>query len=654
MLGQHFLFRLKKECKSPAMGFGFLLLMAYGYLTVGFIGSLHGHFMLALWTFVLFVLAGLFMIIRDFKKVRWFFDCKQWIVIFILVDIMIFYAYDTKLGDLTAYGPVYYLNLISANIGTPSLNMTDLYRGTFGTPLAPSYSMQAYYIFASCITYLVKPVVSLAGLFLNSEVIIWIFQILYDFFFVSSLICFLDKVNDKRYLLMTVILFVFVFYFGKLYYNSVYGFCGNVFRMFCTAYSVMYLDDLIRENTKDNKLMFAVSVWGACALSSTSIFISLLLVFASFFVLSDMDDDLFRFYAIVLFVPLADFLLNLGLQNILMSFTVSGVLCLTAFLLNDLLIRLSRKKLFRYVLLGTVFLAMLFLSYRVSGNVFDLDAFINNGSENNDASINYFLLNDDVSRNAFIILALSSALIAMVLKIRYRLFMMFWILIIIFFNPACCSFIGHVFTAYFRAFDIIINPFTMALFLNAVFDVLKNKYFYYGVLSLILIVFYTNIRLGIPAYKDYTFEPREETYDHLAKMDKDEIDIINKIMELSGSYGIERPYIITDNFLTQSNIPNARFLYGRDYLADETYSASDSYLYDVFRRNSTSDLEMKETDYDVLMESIDASGIDFIVVDYPRSYEDYDYYNLINYLTACSADSMVYANDSYLLLMYEK
>ena len=103
------------------MGIGFLLLMAYGYLTVGSIGSLHGHFMLALWTFALFVLAGLFMIIRDFKKVRWFFDCKQWIMILILVDIMIFYAYDTKLGDLTTYGPVYYLNLISAITDLPAL-----------------------------------------------------------------------------------------------------------------------------------------------------------------------------------------------------------------------------------------------------------------------------------------------------------------------------------------------------------------------------------------------------------------------------------------------------------------------------------------------------------------------------------------------------
>ena len=653
VLGQYLLYKIDKQFKAPVMGIGLLFMMAFSYLSTSLIAAFHGPFWIVFGIYVTAIMASFFFIIKDFRKIKWFFDYRQWLIILVFTTVMIWYAYDTTLGYLNSFDTVYYLNLITSNIKASQLNMTDLFYGTMGTPVPPAYEMQSYYTFASSITLIIRKTFSLFGTAYNTEIIIWVFQIIYDVFLSSALVLFMSRSSGKR-LLKGVLLFIFLFYFGKLYYNNVYGFFGNTYRIVCTAYSVLFIHELIRESLISNRILFAISIWGACAFSSTSVFITCLLLFAAYFVMSDLDMSFFKYLAVVMFFPLADFLYIIIQKSLLISILGSALICVAMYLLNDVLFKISSKKQTRYIILGISFVAMLGLSFYVTGNFLDFSAFFDNMSEIYDMSVNYFHI-DPVFNIATVykIFVLIVTLTALVIKRKDRLYMMFWILIIVFFNPFCCSFINRINVVYYRAYDIIINPYTLVLFYEAVIDRVDNKYFYYAVnvLALVAIVIVTDFMH--PMYYHYSFKPTEG-YNKLAKMNNDELDIINKINENIYQYGIKDPYIVTNNLLTQSDITEARYLFGRDYRLKEDHSLSEKILFEVFmdkeedNDNIVSSLQLKDLD-----RHIKDAGIDFIVVENDAVYydtEDDNYYYLMHYMYELG--NVIYVNDGYSLFMY--
>ncbi|MBR3228514.1 MAG: hypothetical protein IKF68_08245 [Erysipelotrichaceae bacterium] len=652
ILGQYLLFRINRECRFPAMGVGLLATMAFTYLATALIGAFHGPFLAVFAIDILFIIVSIVLVIKDIRKLRWFFDWRQWVIILVFVSTMVFYAYNTTLGHISSFDSVYYINLISSNVRADLLNMTDLYFGTAGSPLPPAYSMQSYFTFASSLLLIIRKVFSCFGPVLNSEIIIWIGQLIFDFFMASSLIVFFERVTDKKYLMKFVLLFIFLFYFGKLYYNNVYGFYGNTYRTLCTAYSVMYLYDLIKEQSSGNRILFGLSVWGACAFTSTCIFVDLLLMFGSWFVLADRDDELFRYYAVVLFLPLTNFFLIMEPQNIVMALLLSAALCLAVYWLNDVLIRISRIRYFRHIMATVCFAAMFILSYRVTGNIFNFDAFFGNMSEIYDMTIDYFYLSEGFNiRNVYVVFVLAVIFAALFIKAKDRLWMMFWLLIIVFFNPFCCSFLNSINSVYYRAYDIIINPFTLTLALSIVLDLFKSdRRIVYSLLGVIFICFLVTVNFKEPLYYHESFRPGNN-YDALSKMDRDGLDIINRINEYTEYYGIDSPYIITNDLFTQSNVTNGRFLFGRDYPVKADFSLSEMHLYDIFKDKE------EENNRIITMESlagleeyIEDAGIDFIVVANDAVIDDDTYYNLIYYMY--DLGNVIYTNDSYSLFMY--
>ena len=604
--------------------------------------------------FVLFVLASLFFIIKDFKKVPWYFNYKQWIVVLIFVGIMLYYAYNTTLGYPNSFDSVYYLNLITSNIKADALNMTSQFFGNITYEAQTAYQMQSYLTFVSSVVLVVRKILSFFGQTYNSEIIVWLFQIVFDFFLASAIVVFIDKLTKEKKFLNIVLLVIFIFYIGKLYFNNVFGFFGNSYRTVCMGYSILFLYDLLNDNNFINKTLLLISIWGNCALTSTSTFINFLLLYAAFFVLIDKDDNLFKYYALVLFVPLVNFFFIIEPMNIYVALLISGIVCLLLYLFNDPLTTLFRLKYSRYIVLALSFVGMFGLSFYVTRYLFDFRAFFNNISEVYDMSINYFLwIPGNNIRNIYIVLVLLLTFISLFLERKNRLIMIFWILIIVFFNPFCCAFLNSINKVYYRAYDIIINPFTFILFFKIIFDHFKNKYIYYGSLAVILVLFVLNTNFLKPMYYHFSFIP-DENYNKDVKMNNDELDIINKINDDMIENNIDNPYIVTNNIYTQANIPNARYLFGRDYLLNEFYSISELKLYNIFKDVEEEDNVVVDGENLIdINKTIEEAGVDYIVLKNDVVYydkEDDNYYYLIHYMY--DLGNVIYTNDTYSLFAY--
>lgn len=661
--GQYILYRLGKNDYPLSFPIGLMALMAYCYVSTSILTNNDCSFKLIAFIYSLYILVSLIFIIKDIKKVNWHFDYKNWLIAFVFVGVMVYYAWNTKLGDLSGFDTIYYLNLISTNAGIDRLNSINLFYGGPGRSAIKIYSFQSYFYFVSYFIWIAYKLLVRVTEVTNISLIIWVFQIIYNFFLVSILINCLDKYGKKKKLLKFVILFIFLFYFGKIYFNNVFGFYGNTYRTISIAYSVMYLYELSKETNIKNWLLFGISLISACAFSSTATFEAVLILFISYFILIDKEDNLFRYYALLIYIPL----LNAIVVGYSANTTIGEawwkllILCIALFILNKPLVKITRNKYVKVAVVLILFAAMFYKSYTVTGNIFDFSAFFENSSEKYDMTLNYFNLYDEVlsNKNVYKVMVLVLLAYSFIFEHKNPLVFSFIILVVVLFNPFCCGYINKINSVYYRAYEIIINPFTIILFSNMLLERINNKNINYCLLLLVFVLFAIKVDYLTPSYYHSTFEPSED-YNNLMKMDKGEYDVIRALKE-DVDYNIDTnpsPYIINSNILTESIITNGRYLYGREYKVDDGWSEGEKQLYSMIYPPDYKGEKniITKIDYDNIAEYIKEAGVSYIVINRTLDYydEDLGYYNFLVYKIAeCGYGYSIYHNDTYELLKYD-
>lgn len=207
---------------------------------------------------------------------------------------------------------------------------------------------------------------------------------------------------------------------------------------------------------------------------------------------------------------------------------------------------------------------MIALSYSVTRNMFDFSTFFENGSEIYDMTLDYF----DLEIGYRIIqlykkISLVFLLIYLFFVRKEKYAQIIVVLILVFFNPFCCSFLNKVNVVYYRAYELILNPFTFIYFIYFVFNLVDNKYVYYICSVILMVLIYKSTDFKTPLYWHDSFI-LGDNYNYVYKMTNDEFDVIQELKENIRYYGIATPKIITTNIFTQSYIPNGEYIYGRE------------------------------------------------------------------------------------------
>lgn len=277
------------------------------------------------------------------------------------------------------------------------------------------------------------------------------------------------------------------------------------------------------------------------------------------FALVDSEDNLIKDYVVVCFVPTVNILITkLGQKwyiPLLVLILFIGVWCL-----NDFIIKLFRNNKVKYGTIALATLSLMILSFTITHNLFDFNAFFNNYSEIADMSFDYFMFND-LRHYLFNSLVLITVFYYLIKNRKSKFSILCWVLIIVIYNPFTCSFMNKINWVYYRTYDIIINNFTIPYFINYLLEESKGVKKIGTIIVLVVSIVLSTIQ--IPMYYHETFIP-DDDYNSIYKIENSELELIRNIRQMIDDYNIKSPKIINQTFFMGPFIKDASYLFGKE------------------------------------------------------------------------------------------
>lgn len=634
LLGQYILFKLNKNKDIISFPVGLLCFLAFSYITTSIMGYYKVNFAIVALMYTLFFVVSFILIIKDIKNIK-FKLSYFYIILFIINIILLWYASNTTLGDLNSFDSTFYINTVVNNASLEPLNSRDVYFNIGTNSSLANYAFQTYYYFASYVIFILNKL-------LNLELMVsyvWFFQSLFNCFLISLVINTCHKLSKKNYLLLVLSLTVFTFYFGKVYYNNVFGFIGNSYRMIAIGYICYFLYDYFVDNGIYNKILVSIAIVASCSFSSSAVFTVFILAFALVIINAKNDLKIFKWLSVTMIIPSINLLYSL-LSGKLLFIILFLILFIEVIVIvyNDKIIYIYNKYKLNIILLIISFLIMFIMSYMVTKNIFDFTAFFDNLSERADMTIDYFdfySFSYNQNKMWFCLMFFIPFIISSILFRKNKFILMSWILILVLFNPFCCSFINKINIVYYRSYDIILNPFTYILFIYLSLELIKQKYVKSIVTIFAILFLFNKFNYIMPDYYHKTFVP-EGNYLKEKKMTQDEYAVIVAIREFMEIDKIENPYIITPNLLTQSFINEGKYLFGRYYTENIFWSKEEKELYNIFYPTLYYENDNpRNADYDNVVEYLKKANIDYLIMSKDQLYYNeettywYPYWNII-------------------------
>ncbi len=653
LIGRLFFLKVRKEASTFSFLIGFIFVMAVLYVVSWPITAFNGNFYhLAIFYGILFLLS-LFGIIKNIKKISYKFDKKLWFLFFVLVFVEIYMSYQRTLGTPHGFDALYYLNTISFNIGNTELNSLHPHFGTYPNTDVQwiTYVFQSYYYFVEVFIWAVMNVLKIVNIRFEVEpAYVWIFQILGSMFFIGTSLTCVEEIKSKNKVLNISFVLLTVLFLGNLYYNNVYAFIGNNYRMSVHALATIYLFRYFKDKDKYNLFMCFMLMEGMCGLSSTGTFALIFLLFGLFYVLCNEEKSLLKYYAVICYVPTLNILVTKLGQKWYIPFVLLAVFGII-WILNDVIIKLFGNKKVKIGSLLLIFAVLFILSYRITGNVFNFYAFFNNYSEIADMSFDYFMFSD-IRHWLFNILILGVLFYFLIKNREDKFSIVCWILILILYNPLTCTYLNKVNWVYYRTYDIIINNFTIMYFISYVFNDIKNKYVKNTYIVYVLVVSIALSCIQIPIYYHDTFIP-DDDYNYVYKIENSELELIDNIRNMIDDLNIEKPRIINQTFYMPSYI-KGEYLYGKEKrynmnayneISYELYLIFFFYDY-AFDNFYPSDAN---PDYENLKYYLDNCDYDILIVGSNSFFynKDNNYIQLSTYVQECGYEKSEYSTYLY-------
>lgn len=635
LIGRLFFLKIKKEPLDFSFVIGLTVAMAILYILSWPITAFNGDFYhLAIFYGILFLISVV-LIIKNIKKISYKFDYKLYILLFVLLAFEIYISYHRTLGDPHGFDTLYYVNTISFNIGNHELNSLHPHFGTYPNTDVQwiTYVFQSYYYFISVFLWVVQKALGIIGItFEILPGIVWVFEILQEMFFIATSIICIKEINSKNKLLNISFMCLLVLFLGNLYYNNVFGFIGNNFRMSIHALSTIYLFRYFKDKDKTNLFISFMLMLGMCAFASTGTFALIFFLCGLFFALVDSEDNLIKYYVVVCYVPVVNILITkLGQKWYVPVATL--VLFIILWFLNDFITRLFRNDKIKYASITLVTLILVVLSYSITHNLFDFYAFTNNYSEIADMSFDYFMFND-IRHYLFNPLILITMFYYLIKNRKSKFSILCWVLIIVIYNPFTCTFMNKINWVYYRTYDIIINNFTILYFINYFLE--ENKCIKNLGTVVVLVISIVLSYIQIPIYYHETFIP-DDDYNPIYKIENSELELIRNVRQMINDYDIKNPKIINQTFYMGPFIKNSSYLIGKEkrynYAQYDDVSFGlyliffpHDFAYDNFRPEN-------EPKYDQVIDLLKQCDYDILIVDNGLYLDiDGEYTNLADYV----------------------
>lgn len=653
LVGRLFFLRVKKKVSDFSFLIGFVLVMAILYVISWPITAFNGNFYHLVFLYGALFVISLFAIFKNIKNIDFRFNYKLWLVFFVLLAAEAYISYHRTLGDPHGFDTLYYLNTVSFNIGNTELNSLHPHFGTYPNTDVQwiTYVFQSYYYFVEVFIWVVSNVLKIIGVRFETEpAFVWIFQILGSMFFIGTSLTCVKEVNCKNKILNVAFILITILFLGNLYYNNVYAFIGNNYRMSVHALATIYLFRYFKNKDKYNLFMCFMLMEGMCAFSSTGTFALIFLLFGLFYALCNEENNLLKYYVVACYVPTLNILVTKLGQKWYIPFVLL-VMFGAIWILNDKIIQLFKNKKIKIGSLVVCFVVLYVLSYKVTGKLIDFNAFLNNYSEIADMSFDYFMFTD-LRHWLFNILVLGTMFFYLLKNREDKFPIVCWVLILVLYNPLTCTFLNKVNWVYYRTYDIIINNFTIMLFIKYLLNSLNKKYIQNCLIAVVLVISIVLSYIQIPMYYHESFVP-DDDYNYIYKIENSELELIDNVRKMISDFGIENPRIINQTFYMPSYI-KGEYLFGKEKRYNYSNYDDVSYaLYLIFFPHDDAYDNFWPSDavpdYVNLSEYLKNCDYDILIVNSNSFFydEDDNYIQLSSYVEECGYAKTEYSTSLY-------
>jgi len=652
ILGRAFFSFIKKEALDFSFIVGFILIIAVTYIVGWPITAFNGSFYTLLVLYGLLFIISIIFIIKQFKEINWHFNYKFWIVFVLLVIFESYITLNRTLGETHGFDTLYYLNMVSFNIGNIELNSLHPHFGTYPNTDVQwiTYVFQSYYYLIEVIIYVVRNVVGLFGKsFENLPALTLCFQLFLHAIFVGTSLTCIKELKTKKWLQVAFV-FLLVFFMNNFYYNNSLGFIGNSYRMPMHAIATLYLFRYFKYKDKEDFSIFMITNLAICGMASTGTFSFVFILFGLFFYFYDKEPNLIKWYAVFLLVPTINVVVvKLG-QNWL--WVVATVIVFTIiYFLNDWVLKIFKNKYVRYGFVIAILIVLYVLNIKTSGKLFDISKFFDNYSENADMSWDYFEFKD--IRHWIFNLLVLIPLTYYVIKQRKEPFAIAILMMILtVFNPLFSYFINKINWVYYRSYDLFINNFTIIFFINYLINTINKKEIQNVLIGTTVV---SSIVLGViqvPHHYDDSFVVKEG-YNKVMRIYNKELEVIYNVRELIKEKGIKNPKIINaGTFYMPSFINDGKYLYGKEKRFNTSVDNFDLYLiffpHDVDLAYDNFYPKDARADFSKTGELLKESGYDILVLDDNIYYQkDGKGTPLRDLVEECGYIKTKYSTDSY-------
>ena len=658
LFGRTISYKLNIKFKSFYFSIGLISLLAIFFFFTSIFTGTNCSFYLILLFFILLTVFSFYLIIKNINKMDQHVSGSSLIFIIIFVLFALYYTYNTTFGDINGFDTTFYLNMFAGNMGGHKLNSIHYVWGNVEPGVVNRmYAFQSYYYYADCLYFFIAKWFNLLHInFYPTLSFVWTFQIVFFASIATIITETIQHFSNKKQLLLTSI-GILMFFYVRYQFNSVYGFFGNTLKAISLSYASLLLYLYFKDYNKSYLYLFYGSLLTTCAFTSTGSFISILFLFAAFFFIYEHNNNYVKECSIIIFPVFVD-ILTVATYKTIIGIPLSTIICLILFFFGNKLSKLiyGNKKVVLVLLTICMFIASRFFS----NGLFDFSGFFSRIGTTYDMVLYFFnfsIKKGFSASNVYIIICDLLVLLNLIFKRNDKMMTIAWILIICFFNPFCCNFLSKVNTVYYRAYEIILNPFTIIYMTNNIFEMIDNKTINYSISIIVLLVIAYTANLSKPMYYHESYVPSKD-YNGFYRMDNDEIDVINELKVYC--LDKENPRIITPNLLTQSMLQKGTYIFGRSLQINPEWSDAEKELYSIFYPaiyyNDPD--QPANPDYDNYEHYLKKADIDYVVVDkslmhyYP---EEDNYYGLYYYLLRIGRDiNVLYDNNSYLIISVNK
>lgn len=563
-----------------------------------------------------------------------------WVIICLILFIYIFYHcyIGMELTDTQVY-----LNYITQNINIEHLGQFSFTNGKLFESPDIFYLYQGYYYFASFMCWLINApynFLHIGGIVENITIIIWGLGSIYSLISTMFILNVIDHFKyEKQYFKWAIIAFVTLLY-NFYYWRVAFAFYGNTFRTLMVGMLIFELYRKYQENEHIPLFPIIAIIGAGLASSSSFLFISFDIVYLLMtYLYYKKIPNTFKTLSYIVF-PLVLYMIAFVSYYSLLLALIIAIAAIAYYIFS--FSKVSQKFLdiidnflgkygnIVFLIIVPIFFIIHSAYIMVTNPYYEINFFnyFANHAEY-DMTVDPFGIYAN-PLDKFLIIAKWIAVIYIIIKTykKENNYLGYTLLfaMLIFLNPLTITSISVLYTynVYYRAFDIILNPFTAVIYIIAINDMLHSfalsKQLISGFIVISLLLFHCYLFIPIDRFTSYAFHySKGKDVDPITKLDPEELKVLQTIRAYELVPQDHQISVISQLEGFKTFFPNTYQIFAR---AQYYYPASriNEEFFQIAKRQY-SWLERPDVDYSKACQYIKEYDVDLAVINFYESFE---------------------------------